>query len=58
MGNPANTLCYGNNLDILRRYIKDESVDLTYLDPAPVSKVEPSFNSNADHYVLFAEKDG
>ena len=28
-----NTLYYGDNLDILRGYIKDESVDLIYLDP-------------------------
>jgi len=28
----ANTLYYGDNLDILRRYVKDESVDLVYLD--------------------------
>jgi len=29
-----NTLYYGDNLDILRKsYIKDESVDLVYLDP-------------------------
>ncbi len=27
-----NTLYYGDNLDILRRYIDDESVDLIYLD--------------------------
>jgi len=27
------TLYYGDNLDILRRYLKDESVDLVYLDP-------------------------
>ena len=33
-----NTLYYGNNLDILRTYIKDECVDLIYLDPP--------FNSN------------
>jgi hypothetical protein len=26
-----NKLFYGDNLDILRRYIKDESVDLVYL---------------------------
>ena len=45
-----NTLYYGDNLDILRRYIDDESVDLIYLDPP--------FNSNADYNVLFAEKDG
>ena len=28
-----NKLFYGDNLDILRRYIKDETVDLIYLDP-------------------------
>lgn len=28
-----NTLYYGDNLNILRDYIKDESVDLIYLDP-------------------------
>ena len=28
-----NTLFYGDNLDILRRQIADESVDLVYLDP-------------------------
>src|SRR6266567_921179 len=47
---PPNTLYYGDNLDILRRYIDDQSVDLIYLDPP--------FNSNADYNVLFAEKDG
>ena len=45
-----NTLYFGDNLDILRRYVADESVDLIYLDPP--------FNSNADYNVLFAEKDG
>jgi len=28
-----NTLYYGDNLDILKRYVDDESVDLVYLDP-------------------------
>jgi len=45
-----NTLYYGDNLDILRRYVDDESVDLVYLDPP--------FNSNQDYNVLFAEQDG
>lgn len=45
-----NTLYYGDNLDILKRYIKDESVDLVYLDPP--------FNSNQDYNVLFSEKNG
>jgi 16S rRNA G966 N2-methylase RsmD len=31
--NISNHLYYGDNLDILRQYIKDESVDLIYLDP-------------------------
>jgi hypothetical protein len=30
---PDNLLFYGDNLDILRRYVKDESVDLGYFDP-------------------------
>lgn len=47
---PDNYLYYGDNLDILRRYVKDQSVDLVYLDPP--------FNSNANYNVLFAEKDG
>jgi adenine specific DNA methylase Mod len=45
-----NLLYYGDNLEILRRYVKDETVDLVYLDPP--------FNSNANYNVLFAEKDG
>jgi adenine specific DNA methylase Mod len=46
----ANTLYYGDNLEILRQYIKDETVDLIYLDPP--------FNSNANYNVLFAEHSG
>jgi DNA modification methylase len=45
-----NTLYYGDNLDILRRYVADESVDLVYLDPP--------FNSNANYNVLFKEHSG
>lgn len=45
-----NVLYYGDNLDVLRRHIKDESVNLVYLDPP--------FNSNASYNVLFAAKDG
>ena len=29
---PDNVLYYGDNLDVLRRYVPDESVDLVYLD--------------------------
>jgi site-specific DNA-methyltransferase (adenine-specific) len=28
-----NILYYGDNLEILRRYIEDESADLVHLDP-------------------------
>lgn len=45
-----NRLYYGDNLDVLRRYVDDASVDLVYLDPP--------FNSNASYNVLFAEKSG
>jgi len=46
----VNRLYFGNNLDILRRYIADESIDLVYLDPP--------FNSNASYNVLFRERNG
>ena len=39
------TLYYGDNLDILRRYLKDESVDLVYLDPLFNSARIPSVES-------------
>ncbi len=45
-----NKLYFGDNLDILRDHIADESADLIYLDPP--------FNSNATYNVLFAEKNG
>src|SRR3974390_479365 len=44
------TLYYGDNLDILKRYIKDETVDLVYLDPP--------FNSAQNYNAFFHEKDG
>lgn len=37
-GGGANALYYGDNLDILRRHIKDETVDLCYIDPPFNSK--------------------
>src|SRR3972149_8318109 len=46
----TNVLYYGDNLDILGRYVSDESIDLIYLDPP--------FNSNQDYNILFAEQDG
>lgn len=45
-----NHLYYGDNLDILRRFIKDESVDLIYLDPP--------FNSKRDYNAVFTGKGG
>ena len=46
----TNVLYYGDNLDILRRYIPDQSVDLVYLDPP--------FNSNRAYNVIFKDESG
>ncbi|MHB8496059.1 MAG: DNA methyltransferase [Casimicrobiaceae bacterium] len=46
----TNALYFGDNLDVLRESIKDESIDLIYLDPP--------FNSNATYNVLFKAPDG
>ncbi|MCL4450104.1 MAG: restriction endonuclease [Candidatus Thermoplasmatota archaeon] len=45
-----NRLYYGDNLEVLRKYIADESVDLVYLDPP--------FNSKADYNILYKEQNG
>lgn len=45
-----NTLYFGDNLKILRDNIRDESVDLIYLDPP--------FNSKANYNVLFRSPKG
>jgi len=45
-----NKLYFGDNLDILDRYVGDESVDLIYLDPP--------FKSDQNYNVLFAERNG
>jgi adenine specific DNA methylase Mod len=45
-----NQLYFGDNLDVLRESIKEESVDLIYLDPP--------FNSKADYNVLFKTPKG
>ena len=45
-----NILYYGDNLNVLREYIKDESIDLIYLDPP--------FSSNRNYNILFKEENG
>ncbi|HET6756534.1 MAG TPA: site-specific DNA-methyltransferase [Burkholderiales bacterium] len=45
-----NKLFYGDNLNILREHIADESVDLIYLDPP--------FNSKRDYNLLFKTPKG
>jgi len=46
----TNILYYGDNLEILRKYIPDNSIDLIYLDPP--------FNSKATYNILFKEPTG
>jgi DNA modification methylase len=46
----TNRLYYGDNLDVLRDHIPDESIDLVYLDPP--------FNSNANYNILFKSPAG
>ena len=46
----TNKLYYGDNLQVLRDSVRDESVDLVYLDPP--------FNSNASYNVLFKAASG
>ena len=41
----GNTLYFGDNLHVLKEYVKDETVDLVYLDPP--------FNSKASYNILF-----
>lgn len=43
-----NRLFYGDNLDVLRKSVASESVDLVYLDPP--------FNSNRNYNVIFARR--
>jgi len=45
-----NKLYYGDNLEILKKYIPDESVDLIYLDPP--------FNSQRAYNVIFHDQTG
>jgi hypothetical protein len=45
MVNLPNLLFYGDNLEVLRKHVTSESVDLIYLDPP--------FNSNRSCNVLF-----
>ena len=46
----TNVLYFGDNLEILRKYIPDSSIDLIYLDPP--------FNSKKDYNILFKENGG
>jgi DNA modification methylase len=45
-----NELYYGDNLDVLRRKIKDESVDLCYIDPP--------FNSKRNYFQIYNNQGG
>jgi DNA modification methylase len=45
-----NRLFYGDNLEVLREHVADNSVDLVYLDPP--------FNSNRNYNVIFGRTSG
>jgi site-specific DNA-methyltransferase (adenine-specific) len=45
-----NTLYYGENLEVLQRFISSDSVDLIYLDPP--------FNKNTSFSVIFRDESG
>src|SRR5438876_8668302 len=45
-----NALYFGDNLEVMRGHIKDESVDLVYLDPP--------FNSKKDYNLIFSDAEG
>jgi len=45
-----NCLYYGDNLEVMRKYIKDETIDLIYLDPP--------FNSQRAYNVIFNDQEG
>ena len=45
-----NALYYGDNLEVLRKYIPNNSIDLVYLDPP--------FNSKSTYNILFKEPTG
>ncbi len=46
----VNKLFFGDNLEILKDHVADDSVDLIYLDPP--------FKSDANYNILFKEKNG
>jgi site-specific DNA-methyltransferase (adenine-specific) len=50
MSSFANTLFYGDNLEIIREHIPSTSVDLIYLDPP--------FNSSRNYNLLFHDEQG
>lgn len=46
----TNVLYYGDNVEILRKYMPDNSIDLIYLDPP--------FSSKRDYNIIFKEASG
>jgi len=44
----GNTLYYGDCLEVMEKFLADESIDLIYLDPP--------FNSNADYNIIFGKQ--
>jgi site-specific DNA-methyltransferase (adenine-specific) len=48
-GAARDPLHYGDNLEVLRQYVPDESVDVVYLDPP--------FQSGKNYNILFESRD-
>jgi 16S rRNA G966 N2-methylase RsmD len=46
----SNLLRHGDNFDVLRRHVRDETINLVYLDPP--------FKPSQDYNVSFTEKKG
>lgn len=44
---PSNALYYGDNLEVMRKYLRDESVDLCYMDPP--------FNSDRSYNQIYSK---
>jgi site-specific DNA-methyltransferase (adenine-specific) len=52
-----NLLYYGDNLDVLRRHVKEETIDLVYLGP-PFKSNQDYTADSSENAELFGPKSG